>query len=202
MQLRADRGTVWLTQLEMAELFNASKQNISPHLKNVYQDGDLDPAATVKDSLTVQTEGAREVRRSVTLYNLDAILAVGYRVRSPRGVQFRRKVKKMIIKNFTNHGKSLMSLKEPYVTPIENIQNLWKAVLCEYVERVNELTGYYERATSPLLRSKYRHELILERMWLESSNEKPGSFIWICYALDIDLNKTRNNLEKLFEVLN
>ncbi len=90
VQLRADRGTVWLTQLEMAELFNASKQNISLHLKNIYQDGELDSAATVKESLTVQTEGAREVRRSVTLYNLDAILAVGYRVRSPRGVQFRR----------------------------------------------------------------------------------------------------------------
>ena len=85
VQLRADRGTVWLTQLEMAELFSASKQNISLHLKNIYQDGELDLAATVKESLTVQTEGAREVRRSVTLYNLDAILAVGYRVRSPRG---------------------------------------------------------------------------------------------------------------------
>lgn len=90
VQLRADLGTVWLTQLEMAELFNASKQNISLHLKNIYQDGELDPAATVKESLSVQTEGTREVRRSVTLYNLDAILAVGYRVRSPRGVQFRR----------------------------------------------------------------------------------------------------------------
>lgn len=90
VQLRADRGTVWLSQLEMAELFSASKQNISLHLKNIYKDGELDPVATVKDSLTVQTEGGREVRRMVTLYNLDAILAVGYRVRSPRGVQFRR----------------------------------------------------------------------------------------------------------------
>lgn len=90
VQLRADRGTVWLSQLEMAELFSASKQNISLHLKNIYKDGELDPVATVKDSLTVQIEGGREVRRMVTLYNLDAILAVGYRVRSPRGVQFRR----------------------------------------------------------------------------------------------------------------
>lgn len=90
VQLRADRGTVWLSQLEMAELFSTSKQNISLHLKNIYKDGELDPVATVKDSLTVQTEGGREVRRMVTLYNLDAILAVGYRVRSPRGAQFRR----------------------------------------------------------------------------------------------------------------
>ncbi|MEO5368977.1 MAG: virulence RhuM family protein [Magnetococcus sp. DMHC-1] len=87
VQLRADRGTVWLTQLEMAELFNASKQNISLHLKNIYQDGELDPAATVKESLTVQTEGARDVRRSVTLYNLDAILAVGYAVTQQTAVE-------------------------------------------------------------------------------------------------------------------
>jgi hypothetical protein len=90
IKLRADQQTVWLTQLEMAELFDATKQNISLHLKNLFQDGELDPAATVKESLTVQTEGARQVQRKVTLYNLDAILAVGYRVRSPRGVQFRR----------------------------------------------------------------------------------------------------------------
>jgi len=90
VQLRAEQGTVWLSQLEMAELFNATKQNISLHLKNIFEDGELDSAATVKESLTVQTEGSREVRRPVTLYNLDAILAVGFRVRSPRGVQFRR----------------------------------------------------------------------------------------------------------------
>ena len=90
IQLRADLGTVWLTQLDMAELFDATKQNISLHLKNIFHDGELDPAATVKESLTVQTEGSRKVQRTVTLYNLDAILAVGYRVRSPRGVQFRR----------------------------------------------------------------------------------------------------------------
>lgn len=90
IQLRADGDTVWLTQLEMAELFNATKQNISLHLRNIFADGELDPQATVKDYLTVQTEGRRKVRRSLALYNLDAILAVGYRVRSPRGVQFRR----------------------------------------------------------------------------------------------------------------
>ena len=90
IQLRAQEETVWLTQLEMAALFDATKQNISLHLKNLFKDGELDPAATVKESLTVQIEGSREVQRPVTLYHLDAILAVGYRVRSPRGVQFRR----------------------------------------------------------------------------------------------------------------
>ena len=90
IKLRANDQTVWLTQLEMAELFDATKQNISLHLKNLFEESELDPAATVKESLTVQIEGSRKVQRPVNLYNLDAILAVGYRVRSPRCVQFRR----------------------------------------------------------------------------------------------------------------
>lgn len=111
VQLRADGQTVWLTQLDMAELFHATKQNISLHLKNIFDEGELDPAATVKKSLTVQTEGAREVRRTVTLYNLDAILAVGYRVRSPRGVQFRRwastVLKEYLLKGFAMDDERL-----------------------------------------------------------------------------------------------
>ena len=90
VRLRADRGTVWLSQRQMAELFDASPDNIGLHLKNIYADGELQRAATAEESSVVQTEGGREVRRRITLYNLDAILAVGYRVRSPRGVQFRR----------------------------------------------------------------------------------------------------------------
>lgn len=87
VQLRADRGTVWLTQLEMAELFNASKQNISLHLKNLFEDGELVEDSVVKESLTTAADGKAYQTK---LYNLDAILAVGYRVRSLRGVQFRR----------------------------------------------------------------------------------------------------------------
>jgi hypothetical protein len=74
----------------MAELFDVSVDNVGLHLKNIYQDGELIREATAEESSVVQIEGSREVRRPVTLYNLDAILAVGYRVRSPRGVQFRR----------------------------------------------------------------------------------------------------------------
>ena len=90
IQLRAERETVWLSQREMAELFDVSQDNIGLHLKNLYEDAELVREATTEDSSVVQTEGGREVRRPLTLYSLDAILAVGYRVRSPRGVQFRR----------------------------------------------------------------------------------------------------------------
>ena len=111
IKLRTENQTVWLTQLEMAELFDATKQNISLHLKNLFEDGELDAATTVKESLTVQIEGSREVRRTLTLYNLDAILAVGYRVRSPRGVQFRRwastVLKEYLIKGFVMDDERL-----------------------------------------------------------------------------------------------
>ncbi len=88
--LQAEGGTVWLTQAQIADLFATTKQNISLHIKNILGDGELTAEATVKDSLTVQTEGTRQVERRVSHYNLDMILAVGYRVRSPRGAQFRR----------------------------------------------------------------------------------------------------------------
>ena len=88
--LRAEGGTVWLSQAELAALFQTTKQNISLHIRNVLAEGELLAGATVKDHLTVQTEGKRQVRRSVQFYSLDMILAVGYRVKSPRGTQFRQ----------------------------------------------------------------------------------------------------------------
>jgi hypothetical protein len=77
IQLRTDLGTVWLTQLEMAELFDATEQNISLHLKNIIEDGELDATSVVKESLTTAADGKKY---QTQLYNLDAILAVGYRV--------------------------------------------------------------------------------------------------------------------------
>ena len=85
--LRSVDGTVWLTQLEMADLFDTSKQNISLHINNILSEGELTANSVVKESLTTAADG-KAYRTKV--YNLDAILAVGYRVRSPRGTQFRR----------------------------------------------------------------------------------------------------------------
>ena len=89
IELHLDNGTVWLTQQELAELFQTSKQNISKHIKAIFEDGELSEEATVNYKLTVQNEGNRSVQRNVAYYNLDMILAIGYRVRSPRGIQFR-----------------------------------------------------------------------------------------------------------------
>lgn len=90
VQLQTLDGSVWLNQAEMAELFDTTKQNVSLHIKNILKEGELAETATVKESLTVQNEGSRRVQRKTCLYNLHMILAVGYRVRSPRGTQFRQ----------------------------------------------------------------------------------------------------------------
>ena len=82
--------TIWMTQRTMAELYQTSPQNITMHIKNIFEDGELDEGATCKDYLQVQNEGGREVRRERKFYNLDMILAVGYRVRSNVGIHFRR----------------------------------------------------------------------------------------------------------------
>ncbi|MBV5268115.1 MAG: virulence RhuM family protein, partial [Burkholderiaceae bacterium] len=100
IKLRSDLDTVWLTQLEMAELFDATKQNVSLHLKNIFDDLELIQDAVVKESLTTAADGKKY---QTQLYNLDAILAVGYRVRSPRGVQFRRWAS-TVLKEFLTKG--------------------------------------------------------------------------------------------------
>lgn len=87
VQLRANQGTVWLTQLEMAELFHTTKQNIAKHLKAIFTEEELSEESVVNQWLTTAADGKNY---RVAHYNLDAILAIGYRVRSPRGVQFRR----------------------------------------------------------------------------------------------------------------
>jgi prophage maintenance system killer protein len=90
VDVRLDRETVWLTQRQMSELFETTPENVLMHLKNVYADGELEEPATTKDFLAVRVEGKRQVRRQLKHYNLDAIISVGYRVNSRRGVRFRQ----------------------------------------------------------------------------------------------------------------
>ena len=84
INLQLQNGTVWLNQSEIAELFETTKQNISKHIKSVFDDKELEESSTVNYKLTVQMEGNRKIQREMVYYNLDMILAIGYRVRSPR----------------------------------------------------------------------------------------------------------------------
>ena len=89
IEVRLEDDTVWLSQQQMATLFNQTKQNISLHINNCFKEGELVRMPTVKESLTVQKEGNRTVKRKIELYNLDVIISVGYRVKSKQGTQFR-----------------------------------------------------------------------------------------------------------------
>jgi len=90
IQVRLQDGTLWLSQKQMAELYDKNVRTINEHIQNIYEEGEQDPTATIRKFRIVQMEGGREVSRLVDFYKLDLILAVGYRVRSLRGTQFRR----------------------------------------------------------------------------------------------------------------
>ncbi len=111
IELKSIDNTVWLTQAEIAELFQNTKQNISLHIQNIFSEGELTEKATVKEYLTVQTEGNRKVQRNTLVYNLDMILAIGYRVKSNRGTQFRKwattTLKEYLIKGFALNDQRL-----------------------------------------------------------------------------------------------
>ncbi len=96
LDVRMAQDTVWLSQQQMAELFNSTIPNISIHIRNIYKEGELDKEATVKYFLIVQNEGGRQVTRHVAYYNLDVIISVGYRVKSRRGVLFRQWATKVL----------------------------------------------------------------------------------------------------------
>ncbi|MFA7081813.1 MAG: virulence RhuM family protein [Bacteroidales bacterium] len=118
IEVKLENETVWLTQQQMAELFQITKQNVSLHIKNIYKEDELSEKATVKDYLTVQTEGKREVQRSITYYNLDVIISVGYRVKSLIGTHFRiwatQQLKEYIIKGFILDDQRLKQGREAF----------------------------------------------------------------------------------------
>jgi hypothetical protein len=111
MNLRVEGQTIWLTQAEIAELFQTTPQNITTHIRSIYDERELDEEATCKESLQVRSEGDRRVERSLKLYSLDLILAIGFRVRSPRGTQFRQwaamNLREYLVKGFVMDDERL-----------------------------------------------------------------------------------------------
>lgn len=105
IEVHTDGETVWLTQAQLAELFGTTKANISIHVKNIFEEGELTKDATVKEYLTVQIEGDREVSREIEHYNLDLIISIGYRVKSQVATRFRQwataRLREYIVKGFT-----------------------------------------------------------------------------------------------------
>lgn len=114
IDVKIDNDSVWLNQAQIAELLQTTKQNVSLHIQNIFDEKELDEMATVKEYLTVQNEGNREVQRKIKHYNLDVIISVGYRVKSLRGTQFRiwatQILKEYMIKGFVMDDDCLKNL--------------------------------------------------------------------------------------------
>jgi hypothetical protein len=117
IQVRLDGGTVWLSQRLLAELFQKDVRTINEHILNIFDEGELDPAATIRKFRIVQPEGKREVSRLVDHYNLEVVIAVGYRVRSHRGTQFRRwateRLREYVVKGFVLDDERLKQGRSP-----------------------------------------------------------------------------------------
>ena len=166
IDVRLENDTVWLTQAQMAELFERTPQNITTHLRNAYREGELDKESTCKEYLQVQTEGKRKVKRSLKYYDLDVIISVGYRVKSKRGTAFRiwaRKIlKEYLVKGYAINerirkeqigelrqlvqvvGRTITNQELPNTTESQDLLN----VVVDYTYALDTLDNYdYERLT-------------------------------------------------------
>jgi hypothetical protein len=166
VDVRLENETVWLTQAQMVELFQTTKQNVSLHVGNVFREGELEQESTVKEYLTVQNEGERKVSRKVKYYNLDVIISVGYRVKSKRGTAFRiwanKVLKQYLMKGYAvnerMHKEQIGELRQLVGMLGRTIQNqpllsndetdaLFK-VVTDYTYALDTLDNYdYERLT-------------------------------------------------------
>ena len=144
LEVRLQDETVWLSQQQMVALFDSTKQNISLHINNIYKEGELQKEATVKEYLTVQNEGGRQVTRSVRYYNLDVIISVGYRVKSLRGTQFRQWANR-ILKEYLLNGyavnQQLLHLEERIDKRFYSIE--------QRVEKTEEKIDFFVRTSLP-----------------------------------------------------
>ena len=150
LDVRLERETLWLTQADMARLFDCSADNISLHLKNIYQEGELSPEATAEEFSVVRTEGAREVTRRIAFYNLDAIISVGYRVKSLIATRFRiwatQRLREYIVKGFAMDDERLKQAGgggyfEELLARIRDIRSsekvFWRKVLDIYATSID-----------------------------------------------------------------
>ena len=148
VQLRAVDKTAWLTQRQMADLFDKDVRTINEHIRNIYDEGECEPEATIRKFRIVQTEGKRQVARQVDAYNLDVILSVGYRVRSERGVQFRRwattVLKDYMVKGFVMDDERLKDPAWDYFDELlERIRDI-RASEARFYEKVRDILALSE----------------------------------------------------------
>ena len=146
--LDADAGTLWATQAQISQLFDVDRSVITRHLRNIYQDGELEPATTAKTSEETRAEGNRLVKRKVQRYNLDAIISVGYRVNSTKATQFRiwatKTLKSYIVDGVAVNETRLKQLSAAKLEQLESTFSVVRRLLAENALSADEATGILE----------------------------------------------------------
>ena len=145
MEVRLEKDTVWLSQRQMAKLFDKDTDTIGLHIRNVFKEGELGEASTTEESSVVQQEGGRQVRRIVSFYNLDVIISVGYRVKSLRGTQFRiwatGVLREHLVKGYTTNERRLKELRQT-LSLVENVLERYSVSTDEAQALLRVVTDY------------------------------------------------------------
>lgn len=211
LEVRIEDETVWLTQQQMAELFETTSQNITMHIRNLYKEGELDIEPTCKDFLQVRTEGNRTVKRIQKTYNLDVIISVGYRVKSLRGTQFRqwanRVLKEYLLKGYSVNQR--VERLEQRMTETENKIEFFVRTSLPPVEGIfydGQIFDAY-KFTSDLIRSANRRIILIDNYIddtvlriLDKRKNNVSAKIYtktICANLQLDLQRHNAQYEPI-----
>ena len=196
LDTKLENETIWLTQDMMTKLFETTKQNISLHINNIYKDEELDKTSTVNEFLTVRKEGNRTVSRNIEYYNLDMIIAVGYRVNSKRATQFRKwatsTLKEYITKGYAINEKMLKSKQEQIqalqstinlltrsienqISSIDEAQNIAK-ILDNFAKGLNLLDNFDHKTLDSKGSTEKEAVIIKEKEYLEIIDKMKSEF--------------------------
>ena len=203
IQCRFENETIWLTQAQIAELFETTPQNVTLHLRGIFAEGELVEAATCKDYLQVRLEGGREVSRKLRHYRLEAILAVGFRVRSHRGTQFRQwaigRLGEYLVKGFTMDDERLKNppgkgQKDYFDEQLERIRDIRSSErrfyqkLDEFLKlSEHELLDHAGKISAEQAKTKAELEYERYRVFVDSQPR----------LVDLDFEKAASELKKL-----
>jgi len=208
------KETIWATQAQIASAFGVTPQNITMHLRNVFQDGELDEKTTCKESLQVQKEGKRYIKRKVRLYNLDVVIAVGYRINSVVGTKFRqwatKTLREHIARGYTINRKRIAENYDFFMKAVADIQSLLPQHITldprAVVDLIKEFAGTwvsldaYDReilkpvATYPSVEEKAAHLLyfMVKNHPFTDGNKRAGAFAFIWFLRRYRAKKNRN----------
>ncbi len=196
MQMRAEDGTIWLTQKQIAELFDKDVRTVNEHIKNILKEGELDENSVIRNFRITATDGKTY---DTAHYRLEMILAVGYRVRSPRGTQFRQwatsTLREYLVKGFAMEG--IVSPAYTIVTPKENVDAEFMALLFKSLPVVHLFHRHSQGLVDDTLNLKWRHFAEIKVTIPEKAEQQAITAVF--KTADRELDLLRSQLDALRE---